>query len=134
MNYLLDTHILIWALMNRPELSGKARRLIEDRANRIFYSTVSVWEISIKHQLHPQGIPCSSEDVLRWCEASDFLNLSLQNGHIPMLETLRRKDGAPPHRDPFDRMLMAQAAAENLIFLTHDKLLSFYLGVRIEMV
>ena len=99
-----------------------------------FYSTVSVWEIAIKHQIHPRNMPCSGADIIRWCEASDFENLPLKNKHIPALESLRRKDDAPLHRDPFDRILLAQSASEKLVFLTHDKALAFYLDVQVEMV
>ena len=92
MNILLDTHILIWALNDDPRLPEKARELILDEGNVVYYSSVSIWEVSIKHAIHPDT----------------------------------RADGAPPHHDPFDRMLISQAKAENMTFITHDSLLPYY--------
>ena len=97
MNLLLDTHIAIWALNDDPALSEKARELILDADNTIYYSTVSVWEVMLKH-----------------------------NRHVLAVSGLKRKNGEPPHNDPFDRLLVAQAKVENLSFLTHDELIPGY--------
>lgn len=134
MRYLLDTHIILWALMNRPELSEKARRIIDGRENALYYSTVSVWEVAIKHRLHPKKIPCSGAELLRYCDVSIMFNLSVQNHHILALEHLLGENGNPPHKDPFDRLLLAQAMAEGMTFLTHDKILAYYSSVPVELV
>ena len=91
MKVLIDTHIAIWAVLNDPKLPKQAKDIILDKANDIFYSTASVWEITIKYMLHP--------DKLR------------MNGN---------------HNDPFDRIMVAQAKAENFMFLTHDSLIPYY--------
>ncbi|MBR1859011.1 MAG: type II toxin-antitoxin system VapC family toxin [Selenomonadaceae bacterium] len=134
MKYLLDTHILIWTLTDTDNLSQKARNKIEDRRNKIFYSTVSIWEVTIKHLLHPKQIPCSGYDLLNYCDKSDLFNLPLKNHHVIALEKLKRANAAPPHKDPFDQILLSQALAEDMIFLTHDKTLEYYDGVNVEIV
>ena len=134
MKYLLDTHIILWALMDRPELSEKARRIIGNDENLLLYSTVSAWEVAIKNRLHPKQIPCSGTELLGYCDKSMLINLPVQNHHILALERLHRAQDAPPHKDPFDRLLLAQAIAEDAVFLTHDKILAYYGGVRVEIV
>lgn len=134
MRYLLDTHILIWAIMDMPELSTQAKSIINERSNQLFYSTISAWEIAIKHRLHPQKIPCSGSEFLSLCQDTDITCLTLQSRHVLALEHLRRYEDAPPHKDPFDQILISQAIAENMIFLTHDKLLKYYNDVKIEHV
>mgnify|MGYP002625046615 CR=1 FL=1 len=126
MKLLLDTHILIWTLMRMPELSPEARELIEDRHNLLYYSTVSAWEVAIKHRLRPERIPCSGEKFVSLCGASDMYPISLNNKHISVFESLKRPENAPQHKDPFDQILISQAKAENMVFLTHDKTLQYY--------
>ncbi len=134
MKYLLDTHIILWALMNRSELSERARNIINDRHNQLYYSTVSVWEVAIKHRLHPERISCSSTELLGYLDASILNNIAVQNHHILALERLHRVEGAPRHEDPFDRILIAQAIAEDAVFLTHDRMFCYYDDVRINVV
>ena len=134
MKILLDTHILIWAMLDRPNLSSKARELILQNRYALYYSMVSIWEIAIKHRLHPESIGSSGTSVMKLCQEAKIKSLSLTNQHIAAFEHLQRHESAPPHKDPFDQMLIAQAAAEDIIFLTHDKTLQFYEGVNIELV
>lgn len=126
MNLLLDTHILIWALNEDPQLSEKARDLILDPDNAIYYSAVSVWEVAIKHAIHPENIMFSGKELSQYCQEAGFLPIEMRDRHVFALETITRPDNAPPHHDPFDRMLIAQAKAENMSFLTHDSLLPYY--------
>lgn len=126
MNLLLDSHILIWALTEDARLSEKARQLILDPDNVIYYSTVSIWEISIKHANHPEDLEFSGKELSSYCQAAGFLQLEIRDKHVYALETLTRDQDAPPHKDPFDRMLLAQAKAENMSLLTHDALLQHY--------
>ena len=102
MKVLLDTHILLWALSNDRRLPERAKRLIEDAENDIFYSIASLWEIEIKHLAHPDAMSVSSKEILK------------------------RDEGVPPHKAPFDRMLICQALAENMMFVTHDALIPGY--------
>ena len=126
MNLLLDTHILIWALNKDPRLSKKAKELILDKDNAVYYSSVSIWEVSIKHANHPENDAFTGQELARFCEEAGFLPVEMRDKHVFALETITRAEGAPPHFDPFDRMLVAQAKAENMSFLTHDALISYY--------
>jgi len=126
MNLLLDTHIAIWALNDDPALSEKARGLILDPDNAIFYSTVSVWEVLLKHARRPQDIPFDEKDFSEACREAGFMPLNLSDKHILAVSTLSRAETAKEHNDPFDRLLIAQAKVENLSFLTHDALIPGY--------
>lgn len=126
MNLLLDTHLLIWALNEDPRLPDKAKEMILDPDNAVYYSTASIWEVSIKHTNHPDNVTFTGKELSQYCQEAGFLPVEMRDKHVYALETLSRAEGAPPHRDPFDRMLIAQAKAENLSFLTHDLLLPYY--------
>lgn len=126
MKLLLDTHVLLWTLVNDPRLSDKARRLIENEENEIYYSIVSPWELEIKHLLHPDILTISAKEFVEYCEQSGFQEMSIRTKHIFAMAGLKREKGAPPHKDPFDRMLICQAVTENMLFVTHDSLLSMY--------
>ena len=126
MNLLLDTHILIWALNEDPRLPVKAREMILDEDNVVYYSSVSIWEISIKHSFHPDNVEFSGKELAQFCQEAGFLPVEMKGKHVFALETITRSEGAPVHHDPFDRMLIAQAKAENMSFITHDSLLPYY--------
>ena len=126
MKILLDTHIVIWALFDSSFLSPIARELIWDSQNEIYYSILSMWEIEMKHSLHPDKMKVSAREVQDYCIVSGFSMLGLKESHIDMLSTLKRPDEAPPHKDPFDKMLICQSLAERMTFLTHDGLIRYY--------
>ena len=126
MNLLLDTHLLIWALNGDSRLPEKAKEMILDPGNAIYYSSVSIWEIAIKHALHPDNVEFSGRELSDFCQEAGFLSVEMRDRHVFALETLERPKDAPRHNDPFDRMLIAQAKAENMTFLTHDALLPYY--------
>ena len=126
MNLLLDTHIAIWALNDDPALSEKARELILDAENTIYYSTVSVWEVLLKHSRRPDNIPFDEKDFSEGCREAGFIPLGLADKHILAVRTLSRPTDIKQHNDPFDRLLVAQAKVENLSFLTHDELIPGY--------
>lgn len=123
---MIDTHIAIWAVLNDPKLPERAKNLILDEENEIFYSTASVWEIAIKHMLHPDKIRLNGSLLEKGCEGNGYLVLPVFNRHVAALETLSRPENAPRHNDPFDRIMVAQAKAEKLKFLTHDSLIPYY--------
>ena len=123
---MVPAHILIWALNDDPRLPEKARELILDPDNAIYYSSISVWEVSIKHAIHPDNVSFTGKDLAGFCQDAGFLPVEMRDRHVFALETLTRAKGAPPHYDPFDRMLIAQAKAENMSFITHDSLLPWY--------
>ncbi|MBO4748548.1 MAG: type II toxin-antitoxin system VapC family toxin [Clostridiales bacterium] len=126
MNLLLDTHILIWALNDDARLPKKAKEMILDPENAVYYSSISIWEVSIKHMLHPENVTFSGEELSGYCQEAGYIQVEMRDRHVYALETLKREKGAPDHSDPFDRILIAQAKTENLTFLTHDALLPFY--------
>ena len=126
MNLLLDTHIAVWALNDDPALSEKARELILDPDNTIYYSTVSVWEVLLKHSRRPDNIPFDEKDFSEGCREAGFVPLALADKHILAVRSLSRPEGVKEHNDPFDRLLLAQAKVENLSFLTHDELIPGY--------
>jgi PIN domain nuclease of toxin-antitoxin system len=121
MNLLLDTHIALWALTDDPRLPDAARSLIMDVGNRVFTSVASMWEIAIKHALKPDRIPLSGTEYLHFCEQAGYESLPIRESHVTALESL-----PAVHSDPFDRILVAQARAESLVFLTHDAALAAY--------
>ena len=126
MNLLLDTHIALWAIIDDPRLPVKARELISDRYNNIYYSSVSVLEIAIKHMNHPDNVEFTGKELAQFCQEAGFFSLEMRDKHVFALETISRMKDAPPHHDPFDRMLIAQAKTENMSFITHDSLLPYY--------
>ena len=122
MNLLLDTHILLWALSEDERLSEKAKELILEQGNALYYSVVSVWEIAIKHALHPDNVKISGKEFSDYCQQAGFLSLVLRDKHVYSLETLHRDGDVPKHNDPFDRILLSQAKTANMSLLTHDTL------------
>lgn len=126
MKILLDTHIAIWAVLDSEELSDAAKAMILDENNEIYYSTASVWELTIKHMAHPETFLYSGKHLEKGCEANGFVSLPIFNKHTAELETLVRPKDAPPHKDPFDRILLAQAKSEGMKFMTHDTLIPYY--------
>jgi len=108
---LLDTHVFLWWLEANPRLKGRARRSISN-AEIVYVSAVSEWEAAIKVGLGKLTIPGPLEPAV---EESGFEKLSITFEHASAVATL-----PPHHRDPFDRMLIAQAQAEGLTVVTHD--------------
>jgi PIN domain nuclease of toxin-antitoxin system len=120
-NLLLDTHALLWWLDDNPTLSVEARDAIADGKNLVFVSAVVIWEIRIKQSIGKLKIPRNFREILDR-QAFDELPLTVDHAHL--LAEL-----PPRHRDPFDRMLVAQAMAEKLTIVTRDPDIPRY-GVR----
>jgi PIN domain nuclease of toxin-antitoxin system len=116
---LLDTHLLLWWLSNNPQLPAHARQLIGDPNNTIFVRAVSLWEIWLKSSIGKLRVP---SDFVRKLAAEPFEDLPLRAEHTQALLEWH-------HRDPFDRMLIAQAHSERLLLLTADSSLSAYGGM-----
>jgi len=109
---LLDTHVLLWWLSGSPELDPVLRDAIAEPANLVYVSAVSIWEIEIKRALRKLQAPQNWSDVLT---EESFRRLPVTWEHA------LRVSGLPPiHRDPFDRMLVAQALIEKLVLVTDD--------------
>ena len=131
MRLLLDTHIAVWALTDHPRLAGKARALLIDPANEVFVSAVNVLEVGIKHALRksgPDAMEISARQFMQLVEGANFETLPVQAEHAALAGELE-----PIHRDPFDRLLVAQALAEDLRLVTHDKVVASYGPVALEV-
>ena len=113
MNLLLDTHVLLWWLDDDPTLSEEARAAISESANIVFISAAVIWEIRIKQSLGKLKIPKNFKKVL---ETQPFESLNITSEHAHKLSSLPSH-----HRDPFDRMLIAQAMVERFTLITRDK-------------
>jgi len=116
--FLLDTHLLLWWLSNSPLLPAQARQLIADPANAIFVSAVTHWEVWLKSSIGKLRVPSGFAQKLA---AEPFGALPLRAEHTQAVAMLEWR-----HRDPFDRMLIAQAISENLTLLTADRALGAY--------
>ncbi len=126
MKILIDTHIAIWSVLDDPKLPKGARNILLERENEIYYSSASIWEITIKHMAHPETFLYSGYHLAKGCDENGFTALPVLNRHSFVLETLKRPKNAPRHNDPFDRIMLAQAKAEGMQFLTHDSLIPYY--------
>ena len=116
MQILLDTHALLWFLTDNPRLPKKWRLRLTTAGTRVFYSSVSILEIAIKHSLKPDAMPCSPDEVEAVAEASGLSQVPFTSAHAKAVGILPWL-----HRDPFDRMLLAQARIDGLALLTHDE-------------
>jgi PIN domain nuclease of toxin-antitoxin system len=122
MRLLLDTHAFLWWLTDAPQLSKRARTLISNERNEVFFSAASAWEIVIKAQLGRLTLPERVDRfILRQLEVNNFQGLPIRMEHALRLQSLQGH-----HRDPFDRMLVAQALEDGLIILTADPLVRRY--------
>ena len=126
MKILLDTQMLLWALTDSPSLPAEAKAMILDAGNDIYYSVISLWEIEIKHLINPTNLPVSAEQIASICVDAGLQEIILQQDSVFKLSSLKRPELAPRHKDPFDRILICQAITGDMIFLTHDSLLSDY--------
>ncbi len=126
MNILLDTHIAIWAISNHRNLAAKARHLISDPDNTIYFSSVSVWEVLLKHDSPKNNLSLTPEEFVGYCEKSGYYQLNMKSKHVLTAAALDLSEVDKEHRDPFDRLLLAQAKTENFSFLTHDDRLPLY--------
>jgi len=118
MNLFLDTHVLLWWLDDNPLLSIQAKKYIADVDNIIFISAVVIWEIRIKEALGKLEI---APDFFNIVKQQGFEILSITAQHANKLGDIPRH-----HRDPFDRMLIAQAIEESLTIVTHDRAFKAY--------
>ena len=115
---LLDTHALLWALEDSPHLSAAARTTIEDTANVVVVSVASAWEIAIKRALGRLDAP---DDLVDAVNAAGFVKRIIRFEDVDVLASL-----PPHHRDPFDRMLVAQATHDGVPIVSRDAQIAQY--------
>ena len=120
MNILLDTHIAIWAITDDPRLSAKARKILLDPDNNIYISAVSTLEVNNKRKSKSNNLEFTTEQFIDCCEEAGYIQLPLHSRHFLAENALRWKGPGEEHRDPYDRLLLAQAKAENFRLITHD--------------
>ncbi|MBI5482158.1 MAG: type II toxin-antitoxin system VapC family toxin [Deltaproteobacteria bacterium] len=118
MKLLLDTHVLLWALGRPQRIRAETRRRIEQPDHLVFVSVVSAWELEIKRALGKLRAP---PDLAAQLTRLRFTELPVRLRHVDAL-----RDLPPLHRDPFDRMLVAQAVADGLTLVTADDRLRAY--------
>jgi PIN domain nuclease of toxin-antitoxin system len=123
MNLLLDTHLLLWAAATPERLSKEASTMIQNRENRLYFSAVSIWEITIKRGLGRADFRVDPALLRRGLVENGYDELPVTSTHAIEIGRLPEM-----HKDPFDRMLVAQAGSEGLLLLTSDALVARYPG------
>lgn len=123
MKLLLDTHILLWAASGSKQLSDNAVGLLENPENELLFSVASLWEIVIKHGLGREDFRVDVHVLRRGLLDNGYSELPILSNHVMAIA------GLPAiHKDPFDRVLVAQAIAEGVTLLTADPLVAQYTG------
>jgi len=120
---LLDTHLLLWAADDIRLVPSAARALIRDPDNELIFSVVSLWETAIKAGLKRHNLRADARVLRRRLLDNGYTELPLRSDHAVAIDTL-----PPLHRDPFDRILVAQAMVEGITLLTADPLVAMYPG------
>lgn len=121
MNLLLDTHLLLWAASEPERIPENTRALLADPANQLVFSAASLWEITIKNSLDRPDFKVDSRRLWRMLLVNGYRELPVTSEHTVAVNEL-----PPLHKDPFDRILIAQARVEGLLLLTADKLVAKY--------
>jgi PIN domain nuclease of toxin-antitoxin system len=121
MRLLLDTHLLLWALAEPQQLDVAARTILEEPENEVLFSAASIWEIAIKARLGRTDFAFRPEEILQTALETGFIELPVRARAATLVASLPLH-----HRDPFDRLLIAQAISEPVRFYTADALLSAY--------
>jgi len=123
MKILLDTHLLLWAASEPRRLSKQARMLIDNPQNEVLFSAASLWEVAIKCGLGREDFKVDARLLRRGLLDNGYSELPIMSEHVVATESLPLI-----HKDPFDRILVAQATVEGIMLLTVDSLVSKYPG------
>jgi len=121
MKVLLDTHLLLWAAGEPSRLPARTRALIRDSANELIFSAASLWEIAIKHRLGRADFRVDPRLLRRGLLDNSYGELPITSEHAIAVASL-----PPLHKDPFDRVLVAQAMVEGMTLLTSDSVVAQY--------
>ncbi len=122
MKYLMDTHIFLWWILENPKLKYRVKAIIRNKNNILYLSAASTWEMLIKSGVGKLSLPASPETFIRkqlLLNDINILNITLQH-------TFALAELPLTHKDPFDRILIAQAKCENCAFITDDALIKSY--------
>ena len=123
MKFLLDTHLLLWAAGEPKRLSKAVRSLLEDADNELLFSAASLWEVAIKSALGRKDFRVEVRLLRRGLLDNGYSELPVVSDHVVAIESL-----PPIHKDPFDRVLVAQATVEGITLLTNDPVVAQYPG------
>jgi PIN domain nuclease of toxin-antitoxin system len=123
MKFLLDTQLVVWALIEQKRLSTQARSIIEDAQSELVFSTSSLWEIAIKRGLGRKDFQFDPRVLRRTMLNAHYEELPVLGQHAVEVDSL-----PPIHKDPFDRILIAQAMVEGITLLTADRVIAQYPG------
>ena len=123
MKLLLDTHVLLWAAGQPDQLPGPARALLSDAANELLFSAASLWEITIKRGLGRPDFQVAPRLLRRGLLDNGYVELPITSAHALAVDNLPAL-----HRDPFDRLLLAQAQVEGVALVTADEQVAQYPG------
>ena len=123
MKYLLDTHLLLWAAHAPERLSAKALEVFNEASHELLFSAASIWEVAIKTSLGRDDFRVDVRLFRRGLLDSGYQELVISSAHATHLDTLPAL-----HKDPFDRMLVAQATSEGILLLTSDTMVAKYPG------
>lgn len=121
MNLLLDTHLLLWLAFDSPRLKPADRAYLSDPNNDLLFSPASIWEIAIKQMAKRRDLDADPRIVRRALLDAGYQELPITSEHCLAVTEL-----PPIHKDPFDRLLLAQAKAEGILLVTADKALARY--------
>lgn len=123
MKLLLDTHLLLWAAGQPNRLSAAALKLIDHPANELLFSAASLWEVAIKRGLGRNDFQADPRLLRRGLLDNGYGELPILSDHVVAIDSL-----PPIHKDPFDRLLVAQATVEGITLLTADSVVAQYPG------
>lgn len=123
MKLLLDTHLLLWAAGQPNRLTPVAQKLIDTPANDLLFSAASIWEVAIKRALGRSDFEADPRLLRRGLLDNGYNELPILSDHVVAIESL-----PPIHKDPFDRLLVAQANVEGITLLTADSIVAQYPG------
>ena len=126
MRVLTDTHILLWALLQPERLDAVRRDVLESPEHQVFFSAVNIWEIAIKRALDRLDLDVEPDVIHRAAVETGFRELPVSAVHAAAVRHLPAH-----HRDPFERLLIAQALTEPLLLMTDDPLISLYHAIQI---
>jgi PIN domain nuclease of toxin-antitoxin system len=125
---LIDTHLLLWLALGSSKLSARARAVIEEPGNSLFFSAASIWEVAIKSGLDRDDFNVDPRLLRRGLLDNGYEELAIDSRHaIAILDLL------PLHKDPFDRILVAQAMVEGMTLATADEAVARYPGTTLKI-
>ena len=123
MKFLLDTQFVIWVPIDDRRIGRQARAIFNDPANQFAFSVSSIWEIAIKRALRRGDFQFDPREIRRLLIENGYEELTLQSRHVVAVDSM-----VPIHKDPFDRILIAQAMVEGITLLTADPVIAKYPG------